>query len=591
MAETVICPLCKTQNQEGDKFCLECGRLLRGEATLVLPGGPAVQGVVSQSNIGQGKKATEPLSKNISFMPRPLKAIFGERFLGNRLIHSDEQQHGYLVTEVVEDESNRIKQCTNPECGAVHGLLNGASESYCTRCSAPLSSVHLALTLFEARTQIFGNAPKVPKLNLAHAGIRAPVAAFQEKVAGESRFCIVTPYSETININIEMDQVYQWGMTLASAFDYLHENNLTYNGQFGEEALSLSNGHVVIASYYDCIIGEKLDEEARIVDLIALAKVLYKWVTGLAQYDNEPGLSPALNKFFEKALNPPGFITARAFSQAFSDASFQSIETRPVNHKLGRLTDVGIARSLNEDSLLTIQVDRFLESSPHPLGVYVVADGMGGHSAGEVASSTIVNTITKDSMSGSLSISEKESSENWCNWINRTVQNANKTVYDLGRKMGLDMGSTLVMAVVDGNIACIGHVGDSRAYKINSQGINSLTKDHSLVERLIDTGQITRDEARTHSQRNVIYRTIGDKEKVDVDTNSYMLNSGDRLLLCSDGLNGMLEDEQIWKIVMEESTPPQTACENLIQAANTAGGDDNITVVIVEIDTYHLEDK
>jgi protein phosphatase len=151
----------------------------------------------------------------------------------------------------------------------------------------------------------------------------------------------------------------------------------------------------------------------------------------------------------------------------------------------------------------------------------------------------------------------------------------------MGRKMGSDMGSTIVMAVADGNQVCTGHVGDSRAYLINDQGIRALTTDHSLVERLIDTGQITREEARHHPQRNVIYRTMGDKPKLEVETAVHNFSQGDHLLLCSDGLNGMVTDEVIRQIVMEASSSPQDACDRLIQAANAAGGDDNITVVVL----------
>jgi serine/threonine protein phosphatase PrpC len=401
-------------------------------------------------------------------------------------------------------------------------------------------------------------------------------------VAGEDRFCLVTPYSESINASLERDQVLRWGAVLASAFIYLHQNGLTYNGQFGEEAFSLSDGNAVIASFYSCQVGNTVKDTARVADLQALAAVIFKWLTGRKGYAHDPGLTPPLNNFFETALNPPGFSTAETFAQAFDEARNYQVDTRPVDHKLGRLTDVGIARSLNEDSLLTIQVDKFLESMPQPLGVYVVADGMGGHSAGEVASGTIVNTIANQAFSELLPSAGVESLADRCKWIDQVVQNANKAVFDLGKKMSSDMGSTIVMAVVEGKKVCIGHVGDSRAYQVNAKEITALTTDHSLVERLIDTGQIKREEARNHPQRNVIYRTMGDKEEVKVETASYTLNLGDRLLLCSDGLNGMVEDRLIHQIIMEEGLSPQAACEKLIEAANTAGGDDNITVVLLE---------
>jgi protein phosphatase len=128
----------------------------------------------------------------------------------------------------------------------------------------------------------------------------------------------------------------------------------------------------------------------------------------------------------------------------------------------------------------------------------------------------------------------------------------------------------------------VAHIGDSRAYLINSQGIRRLTIDHSLVERLIATNQISREEARLHPQRNVIYRTIGDKAGVDVEVSSHSLEVGDHLLLCSDGLSGMVDDAAMQHAVLAAASP-QAACDALIRAANDAGGEDNISVIIVKI--------
>jgi len=580
MAENVICSNCETANHEGDRFCLECGRPLGGDPTENLQGTQGTNDLPAQEG---GSTGTQPLSKNNSFLPRPIQSVFGDRFLGNNLIHSDEKQHGYLVAEVTDEGEASITQCTNPECGAVHIPINGESENYCTICSSPLSDSQLALVLFEARSQRFGNAPKVAEMGLTHSGIRAPVAAFKETVTGENRFCLVMPYVEPLSTNFERSQVFQWGITLATALDYLHQNGLTYDGQVSPETFNMADGKPVIANFHKSKIVESVSGKSRAADLMAFAGVLFKWLTGRSQYSPDPGLTQTVNEFFETALKHPGFATAEIFAQSLESAILQTMADQPVDHILGRRTDVGIARSLNEDSLLTIQVDKYLESVPSPFGVYVVADGMGGHSAGEVASGIIVNSIAEEVFSDLISSDGSVASKDHCKWIVKAMQAANKAVYDMGREMGSDMGSTIVMALVDGNGVCTGHVGDSRGYLINNQGIQPLTTDHSLVERLIETGQISREEARRHPQRNVIYRTMGDKAKLEVDTASYSFNPGDRLLLCSDGLNGMVEDEMMRQIVMEGSTSPQEACDLLVQAANAAGGDDNITVVILEM--------
>jgi len=242
-----------------------------------------------------------------------------------------------------------------------------------------------------------------------------------------------------------------------------------------------------------------------------------------------------------------------------------------------------MARELNEDSLLTLEMSCIQQSVNHPLGVFVVADGMGGHSGGELASGTIVSEIADKAIQELFQAeSSQNNNNNRAGWLQKVIETVNKDVYELRNSAGTDMGSTLVAMVMENSKAYIAHVGDSRAYLINSQGIKQLTTDHSLVERLIASQQITREEARTHPQRNVIYRTMGDKAKVDVDIQTFDLKVNDMVLLCSDGLCGMITDKVINTIVQEASCP-QSACESLVKAANAAGGDDNISVVLVRL--------
>jgi serine/threonine protein phosphatase PrpC len=237
-------------------------------------------------------------------------------------------------------------------------------------------------------------------------------------------------------------------------------------------------------------------------------------------------------------------------------------------------------RTLNEDSLLTIDVVRNQQSVSRPLAVFLVADGMGGHAAGEVASGTIVNQVAQRTLTDLVPANSGRTDR--LPWLQDVVSSTNRKIYDMRQAAGTDMGSTLVMIVLDADQLYVAHVGDSRAYHINAAGITRLTIDHSLVQRLVSTGQITEEEARTHEQRNVIYRTMGDRAEVEVDTSVRALAAGDRLLLCSDGMSGQVEDSVIQQIVMA-APGPQAACDRLIEAANAAGGPDNITAVIVEV--------
>jgi serine/threonine protein phosphatase PrpC len=249
---------------------------------------------------------------------------------------------------------------------------------------------------------------------------------------------------------------------------------------------------------------------------------------------------------------------------------------RPANigWRIAGLSDTGLRRELNEDNMLMVEADL-------PCGLYVVADGMGGHDAGEVASGLTVNAIQQHFVSHTPTTT----AVSYDDWLTNAVMTANQTVLNSqgSRTEEKKMGSTLVMALVAGGQAHIANVGDSRAYHLNSAGIQQISVDHSLVERLVQIGQLTREEARTHKQKNVIYSTIGDKPDMEMGLYHVDLQAGDRLLLCSDGLSGMITDEEI--LAISRSQPdPAAACKALIEAAKRAGGHDNITAIIVQMD-------
>lgn len=249
---------------------------------------------------------------------------------------------------------------------------------------------------------------------------------------------------------------------------------------------------------------------------------------------------------------------------------------RPANigWRIAGLSDTGLRRELNEDNMLMVEADL-------PCGLYVVADGMGGHDAGEIASGLTVKAI-QEHFTSHIPTTTAMSFDDW---LTGAVTAANEMVLNSqgSRTEERKMGSTLVMALVAGGQAHIANVGDSRAYHINSAGIQQISVDHSLVERLVQIGQLTREEARTHKQKNVIYSTIGDKPDMEMGLYHVDLQPGDRLLLCSDGLSGMITDEEILEISRSQPDPA-AACQTLIEAAKRAGGHDNITAIIVQMD-------
>ena len=226
--------------------------------------------------------------------------------------------------------------------------------------------------------------------------------------------------------------------------------------------------------------------------------------------------------------------------------------------EVGSATDIGRVRERNEDSILV----------QPPL--YVVADGMGGHRGGQVASQAAVETMEELAGDRKGSLADH-------------VRRANRAVWDrsVEDQQLSGMGTTLTAARVDGASATIAHVGDSRAYLLREGLLRQLTTDHTLVERMIRSGEITEAEADVHPHKNVLTRALGTDEQVEVDEDAVELIDGDRLLLCSDGLTGMVTEDQI-QAILETTESPQQAADRLVKAANRAGGIDNISVVVID---------
>lgn len=245
--------------------------------------------------------------------------------------------------------------------------------------------------------------------------------------------------------------------------------------------------------------------------------------------------------------------------------------------QVAALTDVGLKRELNEDNWGKAEM---IMPDQQPCGLYIVADGMGGHEGGEIASNITVQAIREQFLNNPPS-TDSTTFEDWLKEATNIANEAVITEQGDRQQRSEKMGSTLVMALVFGNQAYIANVGDSRAYLLNDT-IRKITADHSLVERLVELGQITAEEARNHPQRNVIYSTMGDREKMHVDVYRENLQSGDRLLLCSDGLSGMVEDEDLLQI-SQTYNDPEDVCRAMIEAAKEGGGKDNITAIIIQM--------
>lgn len=230
-------------------------------------------------------------------------------------------------------------------------------------------------------------------------------------------------------------------------------------------------------------------------------------------------------------------------------------------------TEVGLVRKQNEDSICVVP----------DLALFAVADGMVGHLAGEVASRLAIESIT-------LRLQDGDETELGKKLLEGAIL-ANSRVYDISSRdvNCRGMGTTLTAAVIRERELVLVHVGDSRAYLIRGDKIVTITEDHSLVQEMLKLGGITKEQAREHPHRNVLTRALGTDPSVEVDLFRVRLEKGDVVLLCSDGLNGLVEDEEIMKLVKSAPGPDQ-AVKSLVAEALDRGGTDNISVIVVEID-------
>lgn len=254
----------------------------------------------------------------------------------------------------------------------------------------------------------------------------------------------------------------------------------------------------------------------------------------------------------------------------------------PFGLHIGKLTDVGRIRERNEDALYTIESLIQYDYGQELFGLLIVADGMGGHKKGDVASSVAARTTASYILSDVYLPGLRSSNQTVASPpINEVLVSAVEKANALVRQAVPEGGTTLTIALVLGNNAYIAHVGDSRTYFINRDAIQQITEDHSLAQRLKDIGQATPEQvARVE---NVLYRAVGQGNEIDVDTYIQHLPPGSSLLLCSDGLWKNVNSDETLKDIINTSTTPQEACERLVAVANENGGDDNITGIIVSM--------
>ncbi|WP_269620222.1 Stp1/IreP family PP2C-type Ser/Thr phosphatase [Zhongshania sp. BJYM1] len=255
-----------------------------------------------------------------------------------------------------------------------------------------------------------------------------------------------------------------------------------------------------------------------------------------------------------------------------------NMEERTIIRAYG-ISDIGQVRSHNEDAI-HVAVDQ---------GYVLVADGMGGHNAGEVASALAIEGFTQflaADQDNDDTVTEMSEFSHQTLALRDAIYAANTAIFDNAQRNSArqGMGTTLVSASFHGSRIAVAHVGDSRLYRFREGFLDQLTTDHTLVQEMVDRNEYSQEEARNSRNKNVITRALGLADIVEVDLLEDLLRAGDYYLLCSDGLTGMVSDEQIADVLATCQANPEVAANQLLKMANNSGGNDNISIIVVCVD-------
>ena len=291
-----------------------------------------------------------------------------------------------------------------------------------------------------------------------------------------------------------------------------------------------------------------------------------------------------VNKIFGKKRQFLSDVqTAPLSEEQLKAVSTSSVTLKPIQLMVGTAQSVGKQREHNEDSIFALNSILADGNIELPFGIFIVADGMGGHMHGEVASGVAIRAFSQFVLTKLympfLGIVPQTPSESLQEMMEKGMQEAQQAVI----KRAPGGGTTLTATLILGEQVTVAHVGDTRAYFLYPDGrMHAITQDHSLVHRLVELGQINEEEASNHPQRNVLYRAIGQAEPYRPDIDTFQIPHPGSLLICSDGLWGVVPEADIFRIV-KNSPNPSIACHELTKAANAAGGPDNISVVLVQM--------
>ncbi len=615
-------------------------------------------GVLSPDQIEAKTSPLTPEAEPEELTALPINAVVDGRYVIQNLLHHGQDRNLYRVT------TRKQQRCLT--CGRVVS----ADLETCPHCGAALEGQPAAdfyLMAESYRPEALMQDPGMMESNLYHPNLVPVIDFFNHKPFGQVRYYAVAEPRQGVRLSqLSLPrpggQVLNWAMQLSDALDYLHSRGVVGAGAESDDIL-VQGDRASLASLQNARANVENAEELtqlQSMDLARLASTMYEAFTGHPAAMSPEGILPMpssaperVGSAFRSAIEPVQGAAPPISAALWRDMLASALEAvielerpgRPVSFASAALTDVGRLREQNQDSFGMIEFTQGSVERPMRVGLYLVADGLGGHKGGEIASAIGVQAFCGEIMSRIISSLVAAPGDRTVpgndailQGMVRAVQAANERIYKARDNRQNDMGTTVVAALIAGGKAYIVNVGDSRIYLYSRphngpnyengnispvikgtsplagttplKGTNVLdpaatapveieiapvdrseyvltqvSVDHSLVHRLVELGQLDPEEAKVHPHRNFIYRSLGGPPPIEVDTFVRSIYPGDRLLLCSDGLNSMIEDSDMEE-VLGSTEDPQLAAQRLIDLANDAGGHDNITTMIIDVTGY-----
>ena len=619
------CPNCGKDNRSGAKFCQNCGESLAGRpaAPPARPPDPGSTGLLSELKDEFGflaedaKGFLQSLLKTGSNVPPERAPIKPEGPIPppndappTRLIartpspkQVGEQIGGYLVLKGWPLSRSNYYQVRQMRCNNGHENKEPLSASQCGICQSQLQLYLARETLFDPKQGYQDRHKALIQLSQSpQPGFLRHLSIFPQ----DDRFYVITELPTSwlslaqVNLPVwDHASLVQWCLSLGGALRTLAEGGfipwVKSPSQITEPVVAIELGR---ASFADLTIFRRAkdgeNKTTQQVMIAYLSQLVYILSSGRPQnLERAPQDFSDVPAPFRGILSQAvqsRFRTLDEFLGEMRTALVLPEARRSLRQIAGYRTDVGRRRSHNEDFVGKYSLGMQQTSDTPEVGLYLVADGMGGHQAGEIASQDVVRVILDEIQEKvqalqtapklSRSTIKLDHAVSTGEVLKQAIQKANEVLYNARKQVGSDRGTTITAALIVGQVCAVANVGDSRTYCIRDGQVRQITQDHSLVASLLAANVIQPDEVRVHPERSRIFRNLGERPEVDVDIYEVQLRAKDRLLLCSDGLWEMVLDPEIQQIMLS-ATDPQEACDQLVEAANLAGGQDNISVVCV----------